>query len=142
MNRVLRVLALLLALGSAIYIVAVYSSSPDRMPMQWNLQNRPTWTAPKAAFFGMFAGGLLLGVGFTFVRTAAPAGASVAFANALLLITCHQAATGGHGLSVGAATSIVLLVCLAGAGVTAAQARRAARTPGAGAPPPSRPRAS
>jgi hypothetical protein len=144
MIRALRVLALILVAASAVYMVAVYASSPDRMPMQWDLHNRPTWTAPKAAFFGMFAAGLLFGLALTFVRPAAAVGASLVFADTLLLHVCYQAATGGRFLAmpVGVAATLVLVVCFAAAGVTVVEALKAARNPGGGAPPSSRPRAS
>jgi len=126
MIRSLRVLSVVLVAAAAVEMGGTYASSPDRMPMQWDLQNRPTWYASKAAFFGMFAGGLLLGLALTFLRPAAPVGAAIVFTDALLFHVCHQAATGGHVLAipVSIATVIVLAVSGTAAVVTAVQSRK------------------
>jgi hypothetical protein len=144
MIRMLRVMALVLAAAAAVYIGLTWALTPDRMPMQWDLHNRPTWTASKSAFFGMFAGGLLLGLALTFVRPAAPVGAAIVFSDALLLHVCRQAATGGSFLAipVGAATIVVLAVSFSAAIVTAMQALKLANSRAGGAPPPAPPRVS
>jgi hypothetical protein len=144
MIRTLRVLALVLVAAAAVYIGLTWASTPDRMPMQWDLHHRPTWFASKTAFFGMFAGGLQLGLALTFVRPAAPVGAAIVFSDALLLHVCRQAATGGSFLAipVGVATIAVLAVSFGAAGVTAVQALKIANSRAGAAPPPERPRAS
>jgi hypothetical protein len=123
MIRSLRVLSVVLVAAAAVEMGITYASSPDRMPMQWDLHNRPTWFASKSAFFGMFAGGLLFGLALTFLRPAAPVGAAIVFTDALLFHVCHQAATGGRVFSipVGVATIIVLAVSGTAAVVTAVQ---------------------
>jgi hypothetical protein len=142
MHRALRILTLALAAGAAVYMAATFGSSPDRMPMQWDIQNRPTWFAPKAAFYGMFAGILLLGLALSFVRPASAVGGAIVFTVGLLLPVCRGAATGSPILSVTTATLIVLLVSFAAAGVTVVQALKAANSRGAGGPPPAPPRGS
>jgi hypothetical protein len=144
MIRTLRALSLTAAAAAAVYMVSSYASSPDRMPMQWDLHNRPTWSAPKAAFYGMFAGALLFGVALTFLPRTAPAGAALAVCQLFLFHVCRQAATGGRffAVPVGSATVLVVLVTFGAAAVTVVQALRSAKSPGAGGPPPARPRAS
>jgi hypothetical protein len=144
MTRALRILALSAAAVAAVYMLSVYASSPDVMPMQWDARNRPTWFAPKAAFFGSFAAVLLLGAALTFVRPAAPVGAALAVGELFLFHACRQAAIGGQFLAVpvGVAATGMVVLSLGAAGVTVVQALRSARTRGAGAPPPGRPRAS
>jgi hypothetical protein len=125
-------------------MAATYASSPDRMPMQWDLHNRPTWDAPKAAFFGVFAVAMFFGVALTVLPRTAPVGAAFAACELFLFHVCRQAATGGRffAVPVGAAAGVFVLVTFGAAAVTVVQALRSARNPGAGGPPPARPRAS